>query len=86
MMSSDVDINLLHLKLNALEERVKVLENTSKATQFIIPQWDDSLVKQFNDRPVQWPNESYTDYLKRIGEYTEAHTQAEIENPFKEVM
>jgi len=30
MTSSDVDINLLHLKLNALEERVKVLENTTK--------------------------------------------------------
>lgn len=25
-----------------------------------------------NDKPAQWPNESYTDYLKRMGEYNEA--------------
>jgi hypothetical protein len=25
-----------------------------------------------SDKPLQWPNESYKDYLKRIGEYNEA--------------
>lgn len=25
-----------------------------------------------NDKPAQWPNEPYTDYLNRIGEYNEA--------------
>lgn len=25
-----------------------------------------------SDKPAQWPNEPYTDYLKRIGEYNEA--------------
>lgn len=29
-------------------------------------------------RPPQWPNESYTDYLKRIGEYNTAQSDEEI--------
>lgn len=28
--------------------------------------------------PPQWPNESYTDYLKRIGEYNVAQSDEEI--------
>lgn len=73
MLSNDVDINILHLKLNALEERVKVLEgNNSIKKKPWLPQWEEGLVKQFNERPPQWPNESHTDYLKRIGKYNEA--------------
>ena len=29
-------------------------------------------VEHFNNTPPQWPNESRTDYLKRIGQYNEA--------------
>lgn len=29
-------------------------------------------------KPPQWPNESYTDYLKRIGEYNVAQSDEEI--------
>lgn len=29
-------------------------------------------VEHFNNTPPQWPNESHTDYMKRIGQYNEA--------------
>ena len=28
--------------------------------------------------PLQWPNESHTDYLKRIGQYNEAQSEDEF--------
>ena len=31
-------------------------------------------VERFNINPPQWPNESHTDYLKRIGQYNEAQS------------
>lgn len=34
-----------------------------------VPQWEENLEP---NKPAQWPNEPYTDYLKRIGEYNEA--------------
>jgi hypothetical protein len=66
-VSSDVDINLLHIKLAKLEGRVKALEEERQIKKYPIPQWEENL-----DKPPKWPNESYTDYLKRIGEYNEA--------------
>lgn len=47
----------------------------------------DSLIEQikasmgdcvYNEKPTRWPNESYTDYLKRIGEYNTAQSDEEI--------
>lgn len=35
-------------------------------------------LKEFNERPPQWPNESYEDYLKRIGEYNTTQSDEEI--------
>lgn len=35
-------------------------------------------IKAFNEKPTRWPNESYTDYLKRIGEYNTAQSDEEI--------
>lgn len=35
-------------------------------------------VKEFNEKPTRWPNESYEDYLKRIGEYNTAQSDEEI--------
>ena len=32
------------------------------------------VVREFNNTPPQWPNESHTDYLKRIGQYNEAQS------------
>jgi hypothetical protein len=37
-----------------------------------------------NGLPTQWPNESHTDYLKRIGQYNEASSDNEnFEDSFK---
>lgn len=30
--------------------------------------------EEVRTNPLQWPNESYTDYLKRIGQYNEAQS------------
>ena len=35
------------------------------------------VVREFNNTPPQWPNESSTDYLKRIGQYVEAQSDNE---------
>jgi hypothetical protein len=52
----------------------------------------DSLIEQikasmgdcvYNEKPTRWPNESYEDYLKRIGEYNTAQSDEEI---FREEM
>lgn len=40
-------------------------------------------LKEFNEKPTRWPSESYTDYLKRIGEYKVAQSDEEI---FREEM
>lgn len=37
----------------------------------------NDLVREFNNTPPQWPNESRTDYLKRIGQYNEAQSDDE---------
>lgn len=36
------------------------------------------VVREFNNTPPQWPNESHTDYLKRIGQYNEAQSEDEF--------
>lgn len=47
----------------------------------------DSLIEQikasmgdcvYNEKPTRWPNESYGDYLKRVGEYNVAQSDEEI--------
>lgn len=37
-----------------------------------------SNIQAFNEKPTRWPNESHTDYLKRIGEYNVAQSDEEI--------
>lgn len=34
----------------------------------------EDVVNDFNNTPPQWPNESHTNYLKRIGQYNEAQS------------
>lgn len=36
------------------------------------------VVTRFNNTPPQWPNESRTNYLKRIGQYNEAQSDDEF--------
>lgn len=33
---------------------------------------------EYVDKPLQWPNESYTDYLKRIGQLSTAQSDEEV--------
>ena len=37
----------------------------------------EDVVNDFNNNPPQWPNESRTDYLKRIGQWNEASSDDE---------
>lgn len=37
-----------------------------------------NMVREFNSNPPQWPNESRTDYMKRIGQYNEAQSDDEF--------
>ena len=34
--------------------------------------------EEIRTNPPQWPNEPYTDYLKRIGQYNEAQSEDEF--------
>ena len=38
----------------------------------------DFILKEFNEKPTRRPNESYEDYLKRIGEYNTAQSDEEL--------
>lgn len=83
MMTSDRDIDELFRKFAILDAELKELRKDVGEMKFsqthggisisksTIPLWEEGLVKEFNERPPIWPNESYTDYLKRIGQYNE---------------
>ena len=83
-MTSDRDIDELFRKFAILDAELKELRKEVGEMKFsqthggisisksTIPQWEEGLVKEFNERPPMWPNESHTDYLKRIGQYNEA--------------
>jgi hypothetical protein len=66
---SDYDFIQLYKKLDVLDRELKELRAEVSQIKVYNPlNWKQSDVDQFNDRPPQWPNESYTDYLKRIGQ------------------
>lgn len=67
----------LSIKIATLEMKIdKIIEllNTPEEEYQIAPVMVNlkGQVERFNDTPPQWPNESHTDYLKRIGQYNEA--------------
>lgn len=75
-------------KLLALMESKAVINNLSinlkeedyvpeGLAEYIQNMWDKEQVGKFNNRPPQWPNESYTDYMKRIGELNTAQSDEE---------
>lgn len=78
-----IQISTLNLKLDAIlkllnkpeveyEVRPTVLGSDGLIDyNFYSRQWVD------NGLPTQWPNESHTDYLKRIGQYNEAQSYDE---------
>lgn len=70
---SDRDIEELFRRFAELDRELKELRTEvnqlSGGNRYPDSDWENSFV---NDKPAQWPNEPYTDYLKRIGEYNEA--------------
>lgn len=81
----------LMIKLEIIDGKLdKLLQNqTPINTSIIINSEDDYIpdglvdyiknnLKEFNEKPTRWPNESYEDYLKRIGEYNVAQSDEEI--------
>lgn len=45
--------------------------------EYIQNMWTKQQVDKFNNHPPQWPNESYTDYMKRIGELNTTQSDEE---------
>lgn len=73
---TDLDITNLYQKwieldreLKLLKQEVGLIKSTLEPKKQYLPQWEENLEPT---KPAQWPNEPYTDYLKRIGEYNEA--------------
>lgn len=78
---NEIDLKLIYERFDSIDKQLKELREATKSipikidysiSKSTIPQWEEGLVKEFNERPPMWPNESYTDYLKRIGQYNEA--------------
>jgi hypothetical protein len=77
----------LSIKIATLEMKLdKVLELLNKSEYEIVNVVNvkdhlhvgiNDVVRSFNTSPPQWPNESHTDYLKRIGQYNEASSDNE---------
>lgn len=86
----------LMIKLETIEGKLDMLlqKQTPINTSITINSEDDYVpegladfiknhLKEFNQKPSRWPNESYEDYLKRIGEFSVAQSDEEI---FREEM
>lgn len=71
-----IQITCLDMKLNKILE----LLNKPEIEYEIVNIHDhphvgvSDVVNDFNNTPPQWPNESRTDYMKRIGQYNEAQS------------
>ena len=75
-----IQITCLDMKLNKILE----LLNKPEIEYEIVNIHDhphigvSDVVREFNNTHPQWPNESSTDYLKRIGQYNEAQSDDEF--------
>ena len=79
-----IKIATLEMKVDKLLELAMKPEQDMVITQNIEYVGVDELDTRRIFNPPQWPNESYTDYLKRIGEYNEASSDNEnFEDSFK---
>ena len=69
-----IKIATLEMKLDKVLELLNKLEVTTNhpLLRRCFGQSLEDVVNDFNNTPPQWPNESHTDYLKRIGQYNEA--------------
>ena len=81
---TNTDLILIYKKFEEIDRQLKELHKEVATVQGY-PQravyvegsdYQKGPAKPFIDlqrnKPAQWPNEPYTDYLKRIGEYNEA--------------
>lgn len=76
-----IQIAVLEAKLDKV---LQLLVSPEVVTQPTVVNVDGSVDSGFykrhwvdNGLPTQWPNESHTDYLKRIGQYNEAQSDDE---------
>ena len=72
---TNTDLILIYKKFDEIDKQLKELRKEIGSIGIglpkkqWVPQWEENLEPT---KPAQWPNEPYTDYLKRIGEYNEA--------------
>ncbi len=83
-----IQIATLDMKINKVLELLNVPETTiDQDIRFVegLPGHGASWVGVMDalTTPKQWPNESYTDYLKRIGQYNEAQSDNDKFEEFK---
>ena len=67
-----ISLSKLESKLTSLEAAVKELKQ-DQVTIIGDVKITGNIATDEITKPVRWPNESLTDYLKRIGEYNEAY-------------
>lgn len=63
----ELDHELKELKAEVSQIKWYQQNGTNGPVQFRV-----NKTSKTSDKPAQWPNEPYKDYLKRIGEYNEA--------------
>lgn len=75
-----IQITTLNLKIDKVLELLNKPEVTTNhpLLRRCFGQSLEDVVNDFNNTPPQWPNESRTDYMKRIGQYNEAQSDDEF--------
>lgn len=88
-LSKENMLTTLMIRLDQLESKIDKLLNsdlrivsnitvTGSSDPDALIETIKNNIQAFNEKPSRWPNESYTDYLKRIGEYNVAQSDEEI--------
>ena len=88
-LSKENMLTALMIRLDQLESKIDKLLNsdlrivsnitvTGSSDPDALIETIKNNIQAFNNKPSRWPNESYTDYLKRIGEYNVAQSDEEI--------
>lgn len=88
-LSKENMLTALMIRLDQLESKIDKLLNsdlrivsnitvTGSSDPNALIETIKNNIQAFNEKPIRWPNESYEDYLKRIGEYNVAQSDEEI--------
>ena len=67
---TNTDLILIYKKFGDIDRQLKELRKEIGSIGIGLPKTYSQVFAE--NKPAQWPNEPYTDYLKRIGEYNEA--------------